>query len=96
MDDIGSSGQLHDGAVEALHVIDNRHVARWANVKDCLQNITLRTKAAWQISNPGAQTLRAPDRQREEHRRERRSLRVRELRALAERKRAARFAEQEV
>ena len=92
MEYLGGSGILHEGVVEAFHVIDNRHVARWSNVKDKLLNITLRARAAWQISDPGAQRIRARDQDREERRRERKSLTVRDIRARADKQRLARMA----
>lgn len=78
--------------VEAFHVVDNRYAARWSNVKDVLLNITLRARAAWQISDLGAQRIRARDQDREERRRERVSMTVRELRARVEKQRLARVA----
>ena len=68
-------------------MIDNRHVARWANVKDAVRNIILRARASWQISNPGAQNIRSRDHDREQRRRERCSMRVRGVRDLEEQKR---------
>ena len=95
MEYLGGSGILHEGVVEAFHLIDNRHATRWSNVKDVLLNITLRARAAWQISDPGAQRIRARDQDREERRRERGSLQVRELRARVETQRLARMARDE-
>ena len=86
MKHLGGSGILHEGVVEAFHVIDNQHVARWANVKESVRNIVLRARASWQISNPGAQNIRSKDHDREERRRERCSLQVRKSRDLEEKK----------
>ena len=101
MKHLGGSGILHEGVVEAFHVVDNRHVARWANVKDAIRNIILRTRASWQISNPGAQNIRSRDHDREQRRRERCSIRVRgvrdfeEQKRLVEKQRQARLAQEE-
>jgi hypothetical protein len=101
MKHLGGSGILHEGVVEAFHVVDNRHVARWANVKDSIRNITLRARASWQISNPGAQNIRSRDHDREERRRERVSVSVRglrdveEMKHLVQKQRLARLARDE-
>ena len=77
---------MHEGVVEAFHVLDNRHAARWANVnKDVIRNITMRARAAWQASNPGAQNIRSRDHDREERRRARGNMSVRSFRNVEER-----------
>ena len=41
---LGSSGILHEGVVEATHVVDNRHIMRFVGVKDVEQNVLLRSR----------------------------------------------------
>ena len=78
----GSLGMLHEGVVEALHVVDNRLVLRFGNVKNPEQNIVSRTHAHWQLSAPGGPlSIRDPDYKREKVQRDRRNTSSREMRA---------------
>ena len=88
---LGSTGQLHEGVVEAFHVIDNRHTVRWANVKNPEQNITMRARAAWQLQHPSLESIRKFDREREELRRGARTRHMRMSYAEWERTRQERL-----
>ena len=68
-------GILHEGVVEASHVVDNRHVSRFANVKNIEQNILMRARAMWQLQNPRSDSanIRAPDHARETRKRDERN-----------------------
>ena len=61
---LGSTGQLHEGVVEALHPIDNRHKARYANVKSLKQQVTARMRAALQLQHIGRPNIRGKARRR--------------------------------
>ena len=80
----GSLGMLHEGVVEALHVVDNRLVLRFGNVKNPEQNIISRSHAHWQLADPGGPlSIREPDYQRERARRVRVNTNSRTLRIAA-------------
>jgi len=92
---LGGSGILHEGVVEAAHVVHNRHAARWANVKAPEQNIRVCVRAFWSMANPQATNIRALDQERETRNREHRSRDARQLREQAAQKRAERLARDE-
>ena len=56
--------------MEALHVVDNRLVLRYGNVKNPEQNIRSRVHAHWQLADPGGPpSIRELDYSREMRRR---------------------------
>jgi len=91
---LGTSGMLHEGVVEAFHVRDNRHKVRFANVKDRIRNIILRSRAAWQMTGSKL-SMRSADEEREERRREKLNTTKRGDHAAAARRRAARLADED-
>jgi hypothetical protein len=42
LEHFGSTGIFHEGVIEVMHVVDNRHQARYASVKDLEMNLTCR------------------------------------------------------
>jgi len=91
---LGTSGMLHEGVVEAFHVIDNRHVLRWANVKDPEANVWMRARAAWSLSAVKV-SIRALDHEREVLRRDKGNTDARHMYAEYERRREERLAQEE-
>ena len=86
----GSTGMLHEGVVEALHVVDNRLVLRYGNVKNQEQNIHCRAQAHWQLADPGGPpSIRSLDYLRELRAREKRNHNSRQMRAEWEKRCAA-------
>ena len=86
---LGSSGMLHEGVVEAYHVLDNRLTTRYACVKNLCQQLLCRAQAAWQVAS--APSIRAVEEAQELRKRERRNLDSRTTRAEWYRKRADRM-----
>ena len=101
MEALGGSGILHEGVVEAFHVIDNRLKLRWANVKDVQRNVLLRARQSWIMSNPASLNIRTGDHERELRQREKSNRKSRKERhqhlALEDvaRERAERLAREE-
>ena len=74
---LGTSGMLHEGVVEALHVVDNRHVLRFSHVKNAEAFVLMRARAMWQQQCPRAINVRAMDQQRSNATRDRRNACIR-------------------
>ena len=82
----GGTGIMHEGVVEAFHVVDNRFAARYANVRNLEQQLLMRARAAWQHSDPsGAKSIRANADARGKRKRDRMSVGSRAKRAKYER-----------
>eukprot|EP00965_Chrysotila_dentata_P156610 5174767-Pleurochrysis_carterae.AAC.3 len=69
---LGDTGFLSESVVEAIHVIDNCMVARYACVKNMEKQLRCRARAIWQLSNPNTSNIRDADdaktaRKRERH-----------------------------
>ena len=72
---LGGTGILHEGVVEATHVVDNALIRRFCCVKNLEQQLECRARAAWQHSDPsGANNIRAVDQACDARKRERRGV----------------------
>ena len=72
---LGGTGILHEGVVEAAHVVDNALIRRFCCVRDLEQQLVCRARAAWQHSDPsGAKDIRAPDKARDARKRDTRTI----------------------
>eukprot|EP00965_Chrysotila_dentata_P237783 6202125-Pleurochrysis_carterae.AAC.1 len=58
---LGGTGLLSESVVEAMHVIDNRMVARYACVKNMEEQLRCRARAIWQLNNPHTANIRHID-----------------------------------
>eukprot|EP00965_Chrysotila_dentata_P246193 6207009-Pleurochrysis_carterae.AAC.3 len=83
MDRLGTTGMLSESAVESMHVIDNRMVARYASVKNMEEQLRCRARAIWQLTNPNAVNIREADNANAARKRERHAAGHR-MRRLAE------------
>jgi hypothetical protein len=86
---LGSSGMLHEGVVEAFHVLDNRLTTRYACVKNLIQQLRCRAEASWQLAS--APSIRSVEEAQELRKRERRNHESRTTRAEWYRKRKERL-----
>eukprot|EP00965_Chrysotila_dentata_P013287 439139-Pleurochrysis_carterae.AAC.1 len=55
---LGGTGFLSESVVEALHVVDNRMVMRYACVKGMEEQLRCRARAIWQLNNPATTNIR--------------------------------------
>lgn len=86
---LGSSGMLHEGVVEAFHVLDNRLTTRYACVKNLIQQLRCRAEASWQLAS--APSIRSVEEAQELRKRERRNQESRTTLAEWYRKRKERL-----
>ena len=86
---LGSVGMLHEGVVEAYHVLDNRFITRYACVKNLCEQLLCRARAGWQLAS--APSIKAVEEAQQLRKRERRNLDSRTTRAEWYRKRAERL-----
>jgi hypothetical protein len=57
--ELRSCGMLHEGVVEAVHVVDNRMILRFGCVQNLEQQVRCRLRAIWQQQDPsGAPRIR--------------------------------------
>ena len=65
MEWLGSSGQLHEGVVEAFHVLDNRLKIRFTHVKNAEAHVRARAQALFQLTDVTLHNIRRMDQERE-------------------------------
>ena len=76
---LGSSGMLHEGVVEAYHVLDNRLITRYACVKNLCEQLLCRAQSGWELAS--APSIKAVEEAQQLRKRERRNLDSRTTRA---------------
>ena len=70
--ELRSVGMLHEGVVEAVHVVDNRMILRFGCVKNLEQQLVSRLRAIWQQQDPnGAPRIREQEAAQKEVKRRR-------------------------
>eukprot|EP00965_Chrysotila_dentata_P040963 1357705-Pleurochrysis_carterae.AAC.1 len=58
---LGGTGFLSESVVEAMHVVDNRMVTRYACVRNLEEQLKCRARAIWQLCNPHTTNIREKD-----------------------------------
>eukprot|EP00965_Chrysotila_dentata_P182107 6013474-Pleurochrysis_carterae.AAC.1 len=58
---LGGTGFLSESVVEAMHVVDNRMVSRYACVKNMEEQLRCPARAIWQLNSPNTTNLRKLD-----------------------------------